>query len=411
MFTAKSLQLNIIKNKSNAILLFFQQSCHYNFFITRHIQKGALYPDAPFFIDPFIFAEMKQFFTNTLLEWNKNENTRSMPWKGEKDPYRIWLSEIILQQTRVEQGWAYYEKFILNYPTVKELAAAPEEAVFRLWQGLGYYARCKNMLAAARQIVSAYHGHFPNTYETIQSLKGIGPYTAAAIASFAFNLPHAVLDGNVFRVLSRFFDIDTPIDSTAGKKQFAELAQELLPHGLSASYNQSIMDFGAVVCKHQQPACHTCPLAGKCKAFQLGLTGLLPVKAKKLVIRKRYFYYLVLQYKDQVFIRKRTESDIWQNLHEFILIEAPAPEDVTALQSTAAFKNIMKDIRYNTDAVSGTFKQQLTHQTIYSQFLMLSVSKKPEMPGYMAVPRNQLDHYAFPKTITDFLGNRELTLF
>ncbi|WP_261387285.1 hypothetical protein [Chitinophaga pinensis] len=160
---------------------------------------------------------MKQFFTNALMEWNDNENTRSMPWKGEKDPYRIWLSEIILQQTRVEQGWAYYEKFILNYPTVQELAAAPEEAAFRLWQGLGYYARCKNMLAAARQIASQYHGHFPNTYDTIQSLKGVGPYTAAAIASFAFNLPHAVLDGNVFRVLSRFFDIDTPIDTTAGK--------------------------------------------------------------------------------------------------------------------------------------------------------------------------------------------------
>lgn len=354
---------------------------------------------------------MKQFFTNTLLEWNKHENTRSMPWKGEKDPYRIWLSEIILQQTRVEQGWAYYERFILNYPTVQELAAAPEEAVFRLWQGLGYYARCKNMLAAARQIVSGYHGHFPNTYETIQSLKGIGPYTAAAIASFAYNLPHAVLDGNVFRVLSRFFDIDTPIDSTAGKKQFSELAQELLPHGQSASYNQSIMDFGAVVCKPQQPSCSTCPLAGKCKAFQLGLTGLLPVKTKKLVIKKRYFYYIVLQYKDQVYIRKRTENDIWQNLHEFMLIETPGPEDVTALQSSAAFKDVMKDIRYNMDAVSGAFKQQLTHQTIHSQFLMLSVNKKPEMPGYMAIPRNQLDHYAFPKTITDFLSNRELTLF
>lgn len=354
---------------------------------------------------------MKQFFTNALLDWNNNENTRSMPWKGEKDPYRIWLSEIILQQTRVEQGWAYYEKFILNYPTVQDLAAAPEEAVFRLWQGLGYYARCKNMLAAAKQIVSQYHGHFPNTHDSILSLKGIGPYTAAAIASFAFNLPHAVLDGNVFRVLSRFFDIDTPIDSTAGKKQFAQLAQELLPHGLSASYNQSIMDFGAVVCKPQQPACNTCPLAKRCKGYQQGLTALLPVKTKKLVIKKRYFYYLVLQHKDNVYIRKRTENDIWQNLHEFILIETSGPEDPATLQSSAAFKAIMGDIRYNMDAASATFKQQLTHQTIHSQFLLLSVSKKPEIQGYTAVPRNQLDSYAFPKTITDFLKNRELTLF
>ncbi len=354
---------------------------------------------------------MKQFFTNALLEWNDNENTRSMPWKGEKDPYRIWLSEIILQQTRVEQGWAYYEKFILNYPTVQELAAAPEEAVFRLWQGLGYYARCKNMLAAAKQIVSQYHGHFPNTYDSIQSLKGVGPYTSAAIASFAFNLPHAVLDGNVFRVLSRFFDIDTPIDSTAGKKQFTDLAQELLPHGQSASYNQSIMDFGAVVCKPQQPACQSCPLSKKCKGFQQGLTALLPVKSKKLVIKKRYFYYLVLGHKDNVYIRKRTENDIWQNLHEFILIETPGPEDLATLQSSAAFKAVMKDIRYNMDAASATFKQQLTHQTIHSQFLILSVSKKPEIPGYTAIPRDQLDLYAFPKTITDFLRNKELTLF
>jgi A/G-specific adenine glycosylase len=354
---------------------------------------------------------MKQFFTPALLEWNQNENSRSMPWKGEKDPYRIWLSEIILQQTRVEQGWAYYENFIQAYPTVQHLAAAPEEAVFRLWQGLGYYARCKNMLAAARQIVEQFHGHFPNTYDAIQSLKGVGPYTAAAIASFAFNLPHAVLDGNVFRVLSRYFDIDTPIDSTTGKKQFTALAQELLPHAQSAAYNQSIMDFGAVICKPQQPACSICPLAKKCKALQLNLIGLLPVKTKKLVIKKRYFYYLVLQYKDKIYIRKRTESDIWQNLHEFILIETQQPADIPTLQTMPIFKNTLVDMSYNIDGTSAAFKQQLTHQTIYSQFIFMSVKKQPEMPGYIAVPRTQLDDFAFPKTITDFLKSRELSLF
>jgi len=206
---------------------------------------------------------MKTFFTAQLLEWNHQHNSRTMPWKGIKDPYHIWLSEIILQQTRVEQGLPYYERFITTYPTIQDLAAAPDEAVFRLWQGLGYYARCKNMLAAARQVVQTYKGRFPDTYEQIQSLKGIGPYTAAAIASFAFNSHHAVLDGNVFRVLSRYFGIDTPVDSTAGKKEFAALAQELLPAGQSAVYNQSIMDFGAGVCKPQQPLCHQCPLAGK----------------------------------------------------------------------------------------------------------------------------------------------------
>ncbi|WP_232538725.1 A/G-specific adenine glycosylase [Chitinophaga tropicalis] len=354
---------------------------------------------------------MKESFTNALLEWNQNGNTRAMPWKGEKDPYRIWLSEIILQQTRVEQGWAYYEKFILNYPTVQSLAAAPEEAVFRLWQGLGYYARCKNMLAAARQIVTQYHGHFPNTYDTIQSLKGIGPYTAAAIASFAFNLPHAVLDGNVFRVLSRYFDIDTPIDSTAGKKQFAELAQELLPHGQSAAYNQSIMDFGAVICKPQQPSCTTCPLSSGCKALKLGLAGLLPVKTKKLVIKKRYFHYLVLRYKKLIYIRKRTENDIWQNLHEFILIETPEPVDTASLQASAGFREIFGDIRYNIDGTSADFKQQLTHQTIHSRFILMTAAQKPEIQGYMAIPEQDMDNYAFPKTITDFLKKGKLSLF
>lgn len=354
---------------------------------------------------------MKQIFTTTLLEWNQNENTRSMPWKGEKDPYRIWLSEIILQQTRVEQGWTYYEQFILNYPTVQDLAAAPEEAVFRLWQGLGYYARCKNMLAAAKQIVTQFHGHFPNTYDSIQSLKGIGPYTAAAIASFAFNLPHAVLDGNVFRVLSRYFDIDTPIDSSAGKKQFAELARELLPPGNSAAYNQSIMDFGAVVCKPQLPACTICPLSRHCKALKLGLTSLLPVKSKKLAIRKRYFYYLVIRHKNSIYIRKRIENDIWQNLHEFILIETPASTDTATLLEFPGFKKIMGDIRYNIDGISAPAKQQLTHQTIYSRFILLSVSKKPEIPGYMAIQEQDMDKYAFPKTITDFLRKGELSLF
>jgi A/G-specific adenine glycosylase len=354
---------------------------------------------------------MTEFFTSTLLHWNKYDNSRTMPWKGEKDPYRIWLSEIILQQTRVEQGWAYYEKFIQEYPTVQQLAAAPEDNVFRLWQGLGYYARCRNMLAAARQIVANHHGHFPNTHESISALKGIGPYTAAAISSFAYNLPHAVLDGNVYRILARFFDIDTPIDSTAGKKQFSALAQELLPEGQSAAYNQSIMDFGAVVCKPQQPLCTTCPLAKKCKALKNGLVSLLPVKTKKLVIKKRYFYYLVLQYKDNIYIRKRLESDIWQNLHEFILVETSGPVTIQELEALPAFQNKLENTRYNIDGLSAAFKQQLTHQTIHSQFVMLTATQRPELPDYMAVPRKELDAYAFPKTITDFLQAKSLSLF
>jgi A/G-specific adenine glycosylase len=353
----------------------------------------------------------RHFFTEKLLEWNREMNTRNMPWKGEKNPYRIWLSEIILQQTRVEQGWPYYERFIENYPTVKKLAAAPEEEVFRLWQGLGYYARCKNMLAAAREITNLYQGKFPDQYEQIKALKGIGPYTAAAIASFAFNLPYAVLDGNVFRVLSRFFGIETPIDSTTGRKQFDTLAQELLPDGASSEYNQSIMDFGAVVCKPQQPLCTDCPLCKKCVALHQQLVSLLPVKTKKLQIKKRYFNYLLVNYKEQIFIRKRTDSDIWQNLHEFILIETPAPSDITEIQMSEAFQHLLGNASFEIDRVSAPFKQQLTHQTIHSQFISVTVKKPPVLPGYTLVARNSLNNYAFPKTITTFLESNHLQLF
>lgn len=351
------------------------------------------------------------FFTEKLLEWNKEQNNRNMPWKGEKDPYKIWLSEIILQQTRVEQGWPYYERFISHYPTVQQLAAAPEEEVFRLWQGLGYYARCKNMLAAARDITENHGGKFPASYEQIKSLKGIGPYTAAAIASFAFNLPHAVLDGNVYRVLSRFFGIDTPIDSHAGKKQFAELAQSLLPTDNAASYNQSIMDFGAVVCKPQQPACDDCPLQKKCVAYHQQLISLLPVKTKKIQVKKRYFNYIILQHNDNIYIRKRTANDIWQNLHEFILVETDSATDIMALQSHAMFKQLLGNIPFSIEKVSAVSKQQLTHQTIFSQFITLRVADLPTLNGYIPVQQQQLNNYAFPKTITTYLERNSLQLF
>ncbi len=356
-------------------------------------------------------ADNGHYFSKKLLEWNQEHNSRTMPWKGESDPYKIWLSEIILQQTRVEQGWPYYERFIAAYPTVKKLAAAPDEEVFRLWQGLGYYARCKNMLAAAREISSTYKGRFPNDYNAIRSLKGIGPYTAAAIASFAFNLPYAVLDGNVFRVLSRFFGIDTPIDSTTGKKQFDELAQKLLPPEQSAVYNQSIMDFGAVVCKPQLPACSSCPVAARCTALHQNLIPLLPVKSKKLQIKKRYFYYIVLEYNQQLYIRNRSAQDIWQNLHEFVLIETTAPVNMDDLQESSPFTSILPPDTYTVTGISQSFRQQLTHQTIYSQFITIHVQQPVTLPEHFSVPREALDNYAFPKTITTFLQSKNLSLF
>jgi A/G-specific adenine glycosylase len=202
---------------------------------------------------------MNAVFTEKLLDWNNNNNKRSMPWKGEKDPYKIWLSEIILQQTRVEQGLSYYQSFITNFPTVYDLAKAPDEKVFKLWEGLGYYSRCKNLIASAKFIVNDLNGKFPDTFETIVALKGVGPYTASAIASFAFNQPYAVVDGNVQRVLSRYFGISTPVDTSAGKKLYQHLAESLLDINVAGLYNQAIMDFGAIICKPQNPLCTQCP--------------------------------------------------------------------------------------------------------------------------------------------------------
>ncbi|UYQ93011.1 A/G-specific adenine glycosylase [Chitinophaga horti] len=327
-----------------------------------------------------------------------------MPWKGEKDPYRIWLSEIILQQTRVEQGWPYYERFTTQYPTVLKLAAAADEEVFRLWQGLGYYARCKNMLAAAREVAAAYQGKFPDTYEGIVSLKGVGAYTAAAIASFAFNLPHAVLDGNVYRVLARYFNIDTPIDSTAGKKLFTALADDMLPKNNAAEFNQSIMDFGAVVCKPQSPDCPNCPLNSHCEAYATGTVGELPVKTKKLKIKKRHFNYLVMVHDGYVYIRKRVEKDIWQNLHELVLLETTDELSPGQLALSQEFKKLTGKYAYQITQTSPLLKQQLTHQTIFARFIHLQFEKElPPLDGFMAVPISELYQYAFPKTIVSYL--------
>ena len=212
---------------------------------------------------------MSIYFTQQLLQWNQTANHRAMPWKGEKDPYKIWLSEIILQQTRVDQGWAYYEKFIFAYPTIQDLAKAKDEKVFKLWEGLGYYNRCRNLLHTARQITNHSKGIFPNTYDALLALKGIGPYTAAAIASFAFNLPYAVVDGNVFRVIARYEGIDVPTDTTAGKRLFETRAAALLDKKRAGLYNQAIMDFGATVCKPFAPNCNNCPLQKTCVAHGL----------------------------------------------------------------------------------------------------------------------------------------------
>ncbi|MES1223258.1 MAG: A/G-specific adenine glycosylase, partial [Bacteroidota bacterium] len=328
----------------------------------------------------------------------------SMPWKSEKDPYTIWLSEIILQQTRVEQGTAYYETFIKTFPTIQHLAKAPSKKVFKLWEGLGYYTRCKNLIATAAFISKEKKGIFPADYETILSLKGIGPYTAAAIASFAFNLPYAVLDGNVFRVLSRYFGINTPIETPAGKKLYALLANELLDKQQPGFYNQAIMDFGAVICKPQQPLCLQCPQKNDCQAFKNNMVKDLPVKEKQLKKKNRWLYYFIVQIKDSVLIRKRVNKDIWENLYEFVLYESNEPLVSDKKTLLPLIKELLGKHSAEIKKISPVFQQQLTHQTIAGQFIELETEALPVIAGnYELVKKSALKKYPFPKFITAWL--------
>lgn len=337
------------------------------------------------------------------MTWDDSDNERVMPWKGEKDPYRIWLSEVILQQTRVEQGWSYYEKFIHNFPNIKALAAADDQYVFKLWEGLGYYNRCKNLLATARYIAHELEGRFPRNYDEIIALKGIGPYTAAAISSFAYDLPYPVLDGNVFRVLSRYFGIDTPIDSTEGKKKFAAKADEVLDKKNPAQYNQAIMDFGATVCTPATPKCSDCDLQTSCVAFQNGIVNKLPLKEKTLTKKVRHFTWCILKVKNEVYIHLRTEKDIWQNLHEFYLIETDSKPNWHELSIAQTLEEQIGIDHIEINRISPEIKQQLTHQLIKSHIVQCTLNKKPASLKNAWIDTNSISQYAFPKILKDFL--------
>ena len=351
-----------------------------------------------------------QFFVNYLLKWNLQDNKREMPWKGEKDPYKIWLSEIILQQTRVEQGLQYYNSFIQSFSTIHQLANASETEVFKLWEGLGYYTRCKNLIATARYISMELNGKFPDTYEQILQLKGIGPYTAAAIASFAFNLPYAVVDGNVFRVLSRYFGITTAIDSTEGKQLFTNLANKLLDVKQPGNYNQALMDFGAVICKPQIPLCTTCVLRSRCIAFKEALVNQLPLKEKKIIKRNRWFYYLVIEYNGKQYVRKRGAKDIWENLYEFVLLENDTILYLEEFKEQKKVKELFGKNKFDVMHISPVYKQLLTHQKIQGQFIKITTSKPLPGKGYEAFTPKQIEKLPFPKFITSYLKDKNVSL-
>lgn len=332
-----------------------------------------------------------------------------MPWKGEKDPYKIWLSEIILQQTRVEQGLSYFQRFIDIFPTITDMALAKDEEIFKLWEGLGYYTRARNLIATARYIAFERKGIFPDSYEEILKLKGVGPYTASAIASFAFGLPFAVLDGNVFRVISRYFGINTPTDSPEGKKLYAKLAAALLHFEDPGTYNQAIMDFGATICKPAQPRCDICPQQPDCQAFLNNMVGELPVKAKSINRKTRYFYYFILHWKGKYYIRQRMDSDIWKHLHEWVLAETQdaLEEDKSVLSHQ--LEKMVGHFQGNITGISRQITQQLTHQTIIGRFIRVDLKQPLETDsGYQLFSKDALDKIAFPRFITRHLESYPL---
>lgn len=376
-------------------------------------------------------------FANTIISWFR-ENGRALPWRETRDPYAIWLSEIILQQTRIAQGWEYWERFMAQYPTVQDLAAAHEDEVLKLWQGLGYYSRARNLHTAAKQIVAL--GHFPDTLEGIKQLKGVGDYTAAAIGSFAFDIPAAVVDGNVYRVLARYFGIDTPINSTQGKKEFAALAQSLLPSSkasdsllsfspasdfqsslsLVAAYNQAMMDFGAIQCTPQSPKCLLCPLAETCEAMRTNRVAELPVKQKTMKVKTRHLSYIYIRCKGETAIHRRGEGDIWQGLWEPFnasdIAEACAsPSSAQASLSSTKFstsltklssfkKELAADLHLsNVDALqllAQDVKHVLTHRILLADFYLLETDAHPQLPDdYIWIKEEEIEDYGIPRLI------------
>ena len=323
-------------------------------------------------------------FAETLIAWYE-EHKRDLPWRGETDPYKIWVSEIILQQTRVQQGWDYYLRFIDNFPNVRALAEADEERVLKVWQGLGYYSRARNMHAAAREVMAKHNGKFPETYDEILSLKGIGAYTAAAIGSIAFHLPYPAVDGNVIRIISRIFGICEDVSQPAVVKRITEICETQMDSTQPGVFNQAAMDFGAMQCVPRNPNCDDCPFQSDCYAYKNNLVDILPVKKKKSELKHRYFHYTVYLSDNQTIIEKRTGSDIWRNMYQFPLLE------------TGSEKSKGKPV-YST-------RETLSHQLIHASFYVKNVKKLPKLSeNQLIIDFDDMEKYPMPKLMTEFLG-------
>ena len=323
-------------------------------------------------------------FADTLISWYE-DHKRDLPWRGEPDPYKIWVSEIILQQTRVQQGWDYYLRFIDNFPDVKALAEADEDRVLKVWQGLGYYSRARNMHAAAREIMEKHGGHFPNEYDKILSLKGIGNYTAAAISSIAFGLPYPAVDGNVIRIVSRIFGICDDVTQPVVVKKITAICEMEIDNKRPGVFNQAAMDFGAIQCVPRNPNCDECPFQSSCYAYNNHLVDILPVKKKKAESKHRYFHYTVYLSDNQTIIEKRTGSDIWRNMYQFPLTEADSEEYA--------------------DKPLFSIREVLSHQIIHAAFYVKNVKKLPKLSqNQLVIPFDDMEKYPMPKIMTEFLN-------
>jgi len=343
-------------------------------------------------------------FSSTLISWF-NQNKRDLPWRNTKNPYLIWLSEIILQQTRVDQGTEYYHKFAKQFPTIKKLAASSEEEILKNWQGLGYYSRARNMHFSARLISEKHNGIFPDTYSDIRALKGVGDYTAAAIASFAFDQCYPVVDGNVYRFLSRYFGIKTPIDSSEGKKEFLQTAETLIDKKRPGLFNQAIMEFGALQCVPKNPSCDLCPFKLSCSALENNKVSELPVKEKKVKVKDRYFNYLVIKNKGKVLMRQRAEKDIWKGLYEFPMIETKKEIELEELLLEPGLKTYLPDDKFLIKGFSLMYKHILTHQRLFARFIEIeSASILVESKSLKKVNKTELEKLAVPRLIEKYLN-------
>jgi len=342
-------------------------------------------------------------FHKILTVWYQ-QNARDLPWRAKNDPYYVWVSEIILQQTRVDQGTAYFQRFIKLFPDVKSLALASENDVLKAWQGLGYYSRARNIHAAARQIMNQFNGIFPDTYINIVQLKGIGSYTAAAIASISFGLPYAAIDGNVYRVLARVFGIATPIDSTAGKKEFNALANELLDRQNPGIFNEALMEFGALQCTPQNPECPICPFQNQCYAFAHSEIAKLPVKSKQMIVKNRYFNYIFIRQENFIYLEKRGGKDIWQNLFQFPLIESAKSLTNDEILTNEKFRSIFEGQEITIDSISHEITHILTHQKLNVRFIEITSLNSEHIFPWIKVLSEDVPDYPVPKLIENFLS-------